>query len=39
MLLPVLTGAIGIGILVAESLGVPFVYVRPEAKNTGVKTK
>jgi orotate phosphoribosyltransferase len=35
----VATGAIGIGILVAESLGVPFVYVRPEAKNTGVKTK
>jgi orotate phosphoribosyltransferase len=24
----VATGAIGIGILVAESLGVPFVYVR-----------
>ncbi|PKH68830.1 orotate phosphoribosyltransferase [Flavobacterium sp. ALD4] len=31
----VATGAIGIGILVAESLGVPFVYVRPEAKKHG----
>ena len=31
----VATGAIGIGILVAESLGVPFVYVRPEAKQHG----
>ncbi|HSN47216.1 MAG TPA: orotate phosphoribosyltransferase [Flavobacterium sp.] len=31
----VATGAIGIGILVAESLGLPFVYVRPEAKNHG----
>ncbi len=31
----VATGAIGIGILVAEALGVPFVYVRPEAKKHG----
>ncbi|WP_309608139.1 orotate phosphoribosyltransferase [Flavobacterium sp.] len=31
----VATGAIGIGILVAESLGLPFVYVRPEAKKHG----
>lgn len=31
----VATGAIGIGILVAESLGKPFVYVRPEPKKHG----
>lgn len=31
----VATGAIGIGILVAEYLGLPFVYVRPEAKEHG----
>ncbi|SFU62536.1 orotate phosphoribosyltransferase [Pustulibacterium marinum] len=31
----VATGAIGIGMLVAEYLGVPFVYVRPEAKKHG----
>jgi orotate phosphoribosyltransferase len=31
----VATGAIGIGILVAEVLGLPFVYVRPEAKKHG----
>ena len=31
----VATGAIGIGTLVAESLGLPFVYVRPEAKKHG----
>ena len=31
----VATGAIGIGVLVAESLGVPFVYVRPEPKKHG----
>ena len=31
----VATGAIGIGALVAESLGLPFVYVRPEAKKHG----
>ena len=29
------TGAIGIGILVAEYLGLPFIYVRPEAKKHG----
>ena len=28
----VATGAIGIGALVAEELGLPFVYVRPEPK-------
>ncbi len=31
----VATGAIGIGILVAEILGLPFVYVRPEPKKHG----
>jgi orotate phosphoribosyltransferase len=31
----VATGAIGIGMLVAETLDVPFVYVRPEAKKHG----
>ncbi len=31
----VATGAIGIGMLVAEYLGLPFVYVRPEAKSHG----
>lgn len=31
----VATGAIGIGILVAEKLGLPFVYVRPEPKKHG----
>lgn len=31
----VATGAIGIGILIAESLGLPFVYVRPEPKSHG----
>lgn len=31
----VATGAIGIGILVAEYLGIPFIYVRPEAKKHG----
>lgn len=31
----VATGAIGIGILVAEQLGLPFVYVRPEPKKHG----
>lgn len=31
----VATGAIGIGMLVAEYLGLPFVYVRPEAKKHG----
>ena len=31
----VATGAIGIGLLVAEVLGLPFVYVRPEPKKHG----
>ena len=31
----VATGAIGIGALVANELGLPFVYVRPEAKKHG----
>jgi len=31
----VATGAIGIGMLVAEYLGLPFVYVRPETKKHG----
>jgi len=31
----VATGAIGIGMLVAEYMGLPFVYVRPEAKAHG----
>ncbi|MBB69215.1 MAG: orotate phosphoribosyltransferase [Flavobacteriaceae bacterium] len=31
----VATGAIGIGALVADDLGLPFVYVRPEAKKHG----
>ncbi|MBU2938470.1 orotate phosphoribosyltransferase [Lacinutrix sp. C3R15] len=35
----VATGAIGIGMLVAEYLGLPFVYVRPEAKAHGRKNQ
>ena len=31
----VATGAIGIGILVAEKLNLPFIYIRPEAKKHG----
>jgi orotate phosphoribosyltransferase len=31
----VATGAIGIGILIAEYMGLPFVYVRPEPKKHG----
>ena len=31
----VATGAIGIGVLVSESMGLPFVYVRPEPKKHG----
>ncbi|PID95386.1 MAG: orotate phosphoribosyltransferase [Bacteroidetes bacterium] len=31
----VATGAIAIGVLVAQELGVPFVYVRPEPKKHG----
>jgi orotate phosphoribosyltransferase len=35
----VATGAIGIGILVAEYLGLPFIYIRPEAKSHGRQNK
>ena len=35
----VATGAIAIGALVAEELGIPFVYVRPEAKKHGRKNQ
>ena len=34
-LIGVATGAIGIGMLVADRLGLPFVYVRPEPKKHG----
>ncbi len=35
----VATGAIGIGMLVAEELDLPFIYVRPEAKKHGRKNQ
>lgn len=35
----VATGAIGIGMLVAEQLNLPFAYVRPEAKSHGRKNQ
>ncbi|SDR66580.1 orotate phosphoribosyltransferase [Gillisia sp. Hel1_33_143] len=35
----VATGAIGIGMLVAEIMNLPFVYVRPEAKGHGRKNQ
>ena len=35
----VATGAIGIGMLVAEYMGLPFVYVRPEPKKHGRKNQ
>ena len=35
----VATGAIGIGILVADKLNVPFIYVRPEPKKHGRKNQ
>ena len=35
----VATGAIGIGMLVAQKLDLPFVYVRPEAKKHGRKNQ
>jgi len=35
----VATGAIGIGMLVADYLGLPFVYVRPEPKSHGRKNQ
>lgn len=35
----VATGAIGIGLLVAEKLKLPFIYVRPESKGHGKKNQ
>jgi len=35
----VATGAIGIGALVADTLGLPFIYVRPEPKSHGRKNQ
>ena len=35
----VATGAIGIGVLVAQKLNLPFIYVRPEAKKHGRKNQ
>ena len=35
----VATGAIAIGVLVAEELGIPFIYVRPEPKKHGRKNQ
>lgn len=35
----VATGAIAIGVLIAQELGVPFVYVRPEPKKHGRKNQ
>lgn len=35
LIVGVATGAIGIGLLVAEKLGLPFAYVRPEPKSHG----
>ena len=35
----VATGAIGIGMLVAEYMSLPFIYVRPEAKGHGRKNQ
>ena len=35
----VATGAIAIGVLVAQKLGVPFIYVRPEPKSHGRKNQ
>jgi orotate phosphoribosyltransferase len=35
----VATGAIAIGVLVAQELGVPFIYIRPEAKKHGRKNQ
>lgn len=35
----VATGAIGIGVLVAEQLGLPFVYVRPKPKEHGQQNR
>ncbi|MBG00234.1 MAG: orotate phosphoribosyltransferase, partial [Owenweeksia sp.] len=33
----VATGAIAMGVLIAQEMGLPFVYVRPEAKSHGRK--
>jgi orotate phosphoribosyltransferase len=35
----VATGAIAIGVLVAQELGIPFIYVRPEPKKHGRKNQ
>jgi orotate phosphoribosyltransferase len=35
----VATGAIAIGVLVAQELGVPFIYIRPEPKSHGRKNQ
>lgn len=35
----VATGAIGIGMLVAQYMGLPFIYVRPDAKGHGRKNQ
>ena len=35
----VATGAIGIGMLIADYMGLPFIYVRPEAKSHGRKNQ
>ncbi len=35
----VATGAIGIGVLVAQAMGLPFLYVRPEPKSHGRKNQ
>lgn len=35
----VATGAIAIGVLVAQEMGLPFVYIRPEAKKHGRKNQ
>ena len=35
----VATGAIAIGVLVAQELGVPFIYIRPEPKKHGRKNQ
>lgn len=35
----VATGAIAIGVLVAQEMGLPFIYIRPEAKKHGRQNK
>ncbi len=35
----VATGAIAVGVLTADLLGIPFVYVRPKAKDHGLKNQ